>query len=68
MLRLRYLYADPLPAAPKPLLFAIPVADAVSRHLERVGGTIEDFGLSRELLSSSSRLAQASCELLKELR
>lgn len=64
MLRIRYLYAEPLPPAPKRMIPCIPTTDAVSRHLERVGNTIEDFGLRRELLSSSSRLAEASIEML----
>ncbi len=62
MLRIRYLYAEPLPPAPKLSIPCVPASDFVSRHLERVGNTIEDFGLRRELLSSSSRLAEAGCE------
>jgi hypothetical protein len=65
MLRIRYLYAQPLPPAPKLSIPGVPVTDAISRHLERVGNTIEEFGLRRELLASSSRLAEAGCELPK---
>jgi hypothetical protein len=64
MLRLRYLYAEPLPPAPPPrAIREATVAEAFSRHLERVGNEIHDFRLRRELLSSSSRLAEENARI-----
>lgn len=62
MLRIRYLYAQK-PAAPT-LTRRVPTvttAEAVNRHLERVGRNLMDFGVRRELLSASARLAEECC-------
>ncbi len=48
MLRIRYLYAPPpLPPAMKPVRAAASGIDAVSKHLERVGKSLDDYAIRR---------------------
>ncbi len=64
MLRIRYLYTPPpLPPATKPVRASASGIDAVSKHLERVGKSLDDYAIRRELLTSSARLSELVCEV-----
>lgn len=66
MLRIRYLYSPPpVPSATKPVRAAASSIDSVSKHLERVGKSLDDYAIRRELLTSSARLSELVCEVVR---